>query len=272
MEIIALDGYTEDEKLAIARGYLLPRQIERNGLRADEVTFGDDALRSVIGDYTREAGVRGLEREIGKVLRKAARRVAEGAEGHITIGPDDLQDALGRPKFHHEAAERTATPGVATGLAVTGAGGDVLFVEASATQADGPGDRLVLTGQLGDVMRESARIALSWTRSHGARGGHPPGRAGGQGDPRPHPGGGDPQGRAVGGRDDDHGHRVPGLGAAGPAERGDDRRGLPPGPGAADRRAQAEDPCRPPGRADRRGHPGAQPARPGRRAGPCSRT
>ena len=174
MEIIALDGYTEDEKLAIARGYLLPRQVERNGLRADEVTFGDDALRSVIGDYTREAGVRGLEREIGKVLRKAARRVAEGHEGHITIGPDDLQDALGRPKFHHEAAERTATPGVATGLAVTGTGGDVLFVEASATQADGPGDRLVLTGQLGDVMRESARIALSWTRSHGAEVGiHP---------------------------------------------------------------------------------------------------
>ncbi len=166
MEIIALDGYTEDEKLAIARGYLLPRQIERNGLRPDEVTFGDDALRSVIGDYTREAGVRGLEREIGKVLRKAARRVAEGHEGHITIGPDDLQDALGRPRFHHEAAERTATPGVATGLAVTGTGGDVLFVEASATRADGPGDRLVLTGQLGDVMRESARIALSWTGAH----------------------------------------------------------------------------------------------------------
>ncbi|MGE0029203.1 MAG: endopeptidase La [Thermoleophilia bacterium] len=166
MEIIALDGYTEDEKLAIARGYLLPRQIERNGLRPDEVTFGDDALRSVIGDYTREAGVRGLEREIGKVLRKAARRVAEGHEGHITIGPDELQDALGRPKFHHEAAERTATPGVATGLAVTGAGGDVLFVEASANRADGPGDRLVLTGQLGDVMRESARIALSWTGAH----------------------------------------------------------------------------------------------------------
>ena len=179
MEVISLDGYTEDEKLAIARGYLLPRQVERNGLREDEVEVSDEALRSVIGDYTREAGVRNLERELGKVLRKAARRVAEGTEGPISIGPDELPDALGRPRFHHEAAERTATPGVATGLAVTGAGGDVLFVEASATAADGPGDRLVLTGQLGDVMRESARIALSWTRSHGTEVGiHPADLAG----------------------------------------------------------------------------------------------
>ena len=166
MEVIALDGYTEDEKLAIARGYLIPRQTERNGLREGEAEISEEAVRSVIGDYTREAGVRNLERELGKVLRKAARRVAEGHEGAITIGPDDLQDALGRPRFHHEAAERTATPGVATGLAVTGAGGDVLFVEASSMPADGPGDRLVLTGQLGDVMRESARIALSYTRAH----------------------------------------------------------------------------------------------------------
>ena len=166
MEVIALDGYTEDEKLAIAKGYLIPRQTERNGLHEGEVEVSDDAVRSVVGDYTREAGVRNLERELGKVLRKAARRVAEGHEGAIRIGPDDLQDALGRPRFHHEAAERTATPGVATGLAVTGTGGDVLFVEASAMPADGPGERLVLTGQLGDVMRESARIALSYTRSH----------------------------------------------------------------------------------------------------------
>jgi ATP-dependent Lon protease len=166
MEVIALDGYTEDEKLAIAQGYLIPRQTERNGLHEGEAEVTEDAVRSVIGDYTREAGVRNLERELGKVLRKAARRVAEGHEGAITIGPDDLQDALGRPRFHHEAAERTATPGVATGLAVTGAGGDVLFVEASSMPADGPGERLVLTGQLGDVMRESARIALSYTRAH----------------------------------------------------------------------------------------------------------
>jgi ATP-dependent Lon protease len=166
MEVISLDGYTEDEKLAIARGYLLPRQIERNGLRDDEVEVADDALRAVIADYTREAGVRNLERELGKVLRKAARRVAEGAQDGVRIDAGDLEDALGRPRFHHEAAERTATPGVATGLAVTGAGGDVLFVEASSMPADGPGERLVITGQLGDVMRESARIALSWTRAH----------------------------------------------------------------------------------------------------------
>jgi ATP-dependent Lon protease len=179
MEVISLDGYTEEEKLAIARGYLLPRQIERNGLREDEVDFTDEAIRAVIGDYTREAGVRGLERELGKVLRKSARRVAEGSEGAVVIGPDDLADALGRPRFHHEAAERTAIPGVATGLAVTGTGGDVLFVEASAMPADGPGERLVLTGQLGDVMRESARIALSWTRAHGAEVGiHPADLAG----------------------------------------------------------------------------------------------
>ena len=167
MEVIALDGYTEHEKLAIARGYLVPRQIERNGLREDEVAISDEALAGVIGDYTREAGVRGLERQIGTLLRKTARRVAEGAQTPIRIGLADLDDALGHPRFHHEAAERTATPGVATGLAVTGTGGDVLFIEASAMPADGPGDRLVLTGQLGDVMRESARIALSWTRSHG---------------------------------------------------------------------------------------------------------
>lgn len=179
MEVISLDGYTEEEKLAIARGYLLPRQIERNGLREDEVEVTDGALRAVISDYTREAGVRGLERELGKVLRKSARKVAEGLEGAIAIGPDDLSEALGRPRFHHEAAERTAIPGVATGLAVTGAGGDVLFVEASAMPADGPGERLVLTGQLGDVMRESARIALSWTRAHGAEVGiHPADLAG----------------------------------------------------------------------------------------------
>jgi len=166
MEVIHLDGYTDDEKLAIARGYLLPRQVERNGLREDEVQVSDEAILAVIDDYTREAGVRGLERELGKLVRKAATAVAEGSRGPIPIGADDLEAALGRPRYHHEAAERTATPGVATGLAVTGTGGDVLFVEAGAMPADGPGDRLVLTGQLGDVMRESARIALTWTRSH----------------------------------------------------------------------------------------------------------
>jgi len=166
MEVIALDGYTEDEKLAIATGYLLPRQRERNGLREGEVQVSDDAVRAVIADYTQEAGVRNLERELGRLLRKAATRVAEGTETPIAIGPDDLRASLGRPKVHHEAADRTATPGVATGLAVTGTGGDVLFVEATSMPTEGPSDRLVLTGQLGDVMRESGRIALSWVQAH----------------------------------------------------------------------------------------------------------
>ena len=175
MEVIALDGYTEDEKLAIARGYLLPRQVERNGLRDDEV----DVRRRRPARRDRRLHARGGRARPGARDRQAAaqeRRAASprAARRPITIGPDDLDDALGRPRFHHEAAERTATPGVATGLAVTGTGGDVLFIEASAMPADGPGDRLVLTGQLGDVMRESARIALSWTRSHGTEVGiHP---------------------------------------------------------------------------------------------------
>lgn len=166
MEVITLDGYTEEEKLAIARDYLLPRQVERNGLREDELTVDEDALRQVIADYTREAGVRSLERELGKVVRKAATRVAGGEDGPVHVTAGDLRTALGRPRFHHEAAERTAVPGVATGLAVTGTGGDVLFVEATAMPAEGAGDRLVLTGQLGDVMRESGRIALSWMRAN----------------------------------------------------------------------------------------------------------
>src|SRR5437867_7044778 len=164
MEVIRFDGYTVDEKVAIARGYLWPRQRERNGLREDEVEISDELLETIVSDYTREAGVRQLERELGKLLRKTATRIASGdAEAPITVDVDSVRDALGRQRFWQEAAERTAVPGVATGLAVTGTGGDVLFVEA--TQMDGD-DRLVLTGQLGDVMKESAQIALSWVRAH----------------------------------------------------------------------------------------------------------
>jgi ATP-dependent Lon protease len=165
MEIIRLDGYTEEEKVAIARDHLLSRQLARNGLDAEEVTVTDDALRVIVGDYTREAGVRNLEREIGKLLRKVATKVASASEvsDPITVGGDDVREYLGRQKFFFEAAERTSVPGVATGLAVTGVGGDVLFIEA--TRMDGePG--LTLTGQLGDVMKESAQIALSYVRSH----------------------------------------------------------------------------------------------------------
>jgi ATP-dependent Lon protease len=164
MEVVGFDGYTTDEKVAIARGYLWPRQLERNGLEAGEVEIGDDVLRTIVTEYTREAGVRGLERELGKVLRKTATRIAGGeADGAVTIDADGVRKALGRQRHFQEAAERTALPGVATGLSVTGAGGDVLFIET--TSMDGKDD-FVLTGQLGDVMKESARIALSYVRGH----------------------------------------------------------------------------------------------------------
>ncbi|MCB0174650.1 MAG: endopeptidase La [Anaerolineae bacterium] len=171
MEIIQLDGYTEFEKLEIAKGYLIPRQIKANGLRDNEIEFNDDGLKKIIRDYTREAGVRNLEREIGRVARKVATKIAGGefdasaADGDalIKIDTQQISDYLGKPKFHFEAALRTEKAGVATGLAVTAVGGDVLFIEASAM----PGkDRLTLTGQLGDVMKESAQIALSYVRSH----------------------------------------------------------------------------------------------------------
>jgi ATP-dependent Lon protease len=166
MEVIRFDGYTVDEKTAIARGYLWPRQVERNGLREDEVSISDDTLQVVVSEYTREAGVRQLERELGTVLRKTATRIASGeVEAPVEVDVDVVRDALGRQKFFQEAADRTAVPGVATGLAVTGTGGDVLFVEATAMDG-GNGNELVLTGQLGDVMKESARIALSYVHSH----------------------------------------------------------------------------------------------------------
>ncbi|HVM12625.1 MAG TPA: endopeptidase La, partial [Actinomycetota bacterium] len=166
MEVIRFDGYTVDEKLAIARGYLWPRQRERNGLHPDEVSVSDDVLETVVREYTREAGVRNLERELGTILRKTATRIASGQlEAPVAVDLALVRDALGRQRFFQEAAERTAVPGVATGLAVTGTGGDVLFVEATAMSGD---DGLVLTGQLGDVMKESARIALSWVRAHAA--------------------------------------------------------------------------------------------------------
>ena len=164
MEVISFDGYTVDEKVAIARDYLVPRQRERNGLLPEEITVSDSVLHTIATEYTREAGVRNLERVIGKVLRKTATGVAAGKlVPPVTIDLPVLRDALGRQRFFQEAAERTATPGVATGLAVTGVGGDVLFIEAMRMKGT---ESLVLTGQLGDVMKESARIALSWVRAH----------------------------------------------------------------------------------------------------------
>jgi len=167
MEVIRFDGYTSDEKVAIARGYLWPRQRERNGLREDEVSISDDALELVVTEYTREAGVRQLERELGTVLRKTATKIAsDEAEPPLEIDAAAVRDALGRQKFFREVAERTAVPGVATGLAATATGGDVLFIEATSHK---DGDRLVLTGQLGEVMKESAQIALSSVRSLATR-------------------------------------------------------------------------------------------------------
>jgi ATP-dependent Lon protease len=170
MEVISFDGYTSEEKLAIAKGYLWPRQRDRNGLREDEVEISDEVLRTIISDYTREAGVRSLERNLGTVLRKTATKIASRKtklKAPVQIDVDVVRDALGRQKFFQESAARTATPGVATGLAVTGAGGDVLFVEATAMKGGSSGgNSLVLTGQLGDVMKESAKIALSYVRGH----------------------------------------------------------------------------------------------------------
>jgi ATP-dependent Lon protease len=168
MELIRLDGYTEEEKVAIARDHLLKRQVRQAGLMPDEVTVDDSAIMKVITDHTREAGVRNLERELGKITRKVATKIAtKQLTPPVAITPERVREFLGKAKFDNEVAARTAVPGVATGLAVTGIGGDVLFVEATATDAtNGHGGSLVLTGQLGDVMKESAQIALSYVRSH----------------------------------------------------------------------------------------------------------
>jgi len=163
MEIIALEGYTEHEKLHIARGYLIPRQRRANGLRKDEISFSDEAIRTIIRDYTREAGVRNLEREIGSVCRKVAVKIAAGEVERMEITPELVREFLGKPKYFFDAALRTERPGVATGLAWTPVGGDVLFVEV--TRMKGKGN-LIITGQLGDVMEESVRIAFSWVQAN----------------------------------------------------------------------------------------------------------
>lgn len=174
MEVVQLDGYTEHEKVTIARDHLLPRQLERAGLETGEVTFDEDALRKLAAEYTREAGVRGLERSVQRVLRKvAAQQQLDKLELPYTVGPEELRTLIGRPHHTPESAQdpaerRTAVPGVSTGLAVTGAGGDVLFVEASLADPETGASGLTLTGQLGDVMKESAHIALSYLRSRGA--------------------------------------------------------------------------------------------------------
>ncbi len=164
MEVLQLAGYTEEEKLQIAKQYLVPRQIERNGLKKSQIAFSDTGLKAIIGERTREAGVRNLEREIGAACRKVARRVAEGDHARkVTVTAPRVRELLGRPRFQPEARRRTRQPGVATGLAWTPVGGDVLFIEATAMPGKG---KLIVTGQLGDVMKESAQAALSWVRGH----------------------------------------------------------------------------------------------------------
>jgi len=162
MEIIQLPGYTAQEKLQIARRYLVPRQLAATGLNAEQCEISDNALLSIIDDYTREAGVRNLEREIGNVFRNIAVRIAEGSAQQVKIGPDDLPAILGPRKFEAEVAMRSGVPGVATGLAWTPVGGDILFVEAARMPGAG---KLILTGQLGEVMKESAQAAVSLVKA-----------------------------------------------------------------------------------------------------------
>ena len=318
MEVIRFDGYTSEEKLAIAKGYLWPRQRDRNGLREDEVEISDEVLRTIIAEYTREAGVRNLERELGTVLRKTATRIASAqtspgvdeqpnptgengkkpaVEGKkkaaaaadqkkavkkepakkakvtkaakqtpVKIDLETVRDALGRQKFFQESAARTATPGVATGLAVTGAGGDVLFVEATAMKTHGGsgGNGLVLTGQLGDVMKESARIALSYVRGHAEELGIEESAFEGQEFHVHVPAGAIPKDGPSAGVTMVTGAGLAAVRQAGQAHGRDDRRGHAAGTRAADRRAQAEGACRPCGRPDRRDPARAQPRRPGR--------
>jgi ATP-dependent Lon protease len=164
MEILELSGYTEEQKLHIARKYLLPKQLKANGLEPDELTVDDDALRRIARDYTREAGVRNLEREVGTLCRKVAKQIAEGKATPIHVTADQITEYLGRQRFFQEAAERIDRPGIATGLTWTPVGGEIIFIEAASMP--GKDSQLILTGQLGDVMKESATAALSYVRSH----------------------------------------------------------------------------------------------------------
>ena len=172
MEVIELPGYTEDEKVEIAKRYLLPRQLSATGLTPEQAEVEEDAIRAIIRDYTREAGVRNLERELGAILHRVAMRIAEGNTERMRIGVDQLHAILGAPRFESEVAMRTSVPGVATGLAWTPTGGDILFVEAARVPGSG---RLILTGQLGDVMKESAQAALSLAKARASTLGVDPG-------------------------------------------------------------------------------------------------
>ncbi len=256
MEIISLSGYTASEKFQIARRYLVRRQLNANGLKPDQVEIADDALKGIIERYTREAGVRSLEREIGRVLRQAAMRVAEGETGPITITDGDLLSILGPPIFEDEVAMRTSVPGVATGLAWTPVGGDILFIEATATPGGG---RLILTGQLGDVMKESAQAALSIVKNRAASFGIDPARFE-KTDIHIHvPAGATPKDGPSAGRGDVHGARLADDRSHHSQRHRDDRRDQPPRPRASGRRHQGENHRRPQGWPEAHHVAGAQP-------------
>ena len=256
MEVIDLPGYVEDEKLEIARRYLVERQLKANGLKTEQAEITDAALRAIIRDYTREAGVRQLEREIGAVLRTVAMRIAEGTAQRVRIEPSELKEILGPPRFESEVAMRTSIPGVATGLAWTPVGGDILFIEA--TRIPG-GGHLILTGQLGEVMKESAQAALSLVKGKASGLGLDRGDVRKERYPHPRAGGCDPQGWAQRRRGDVHRPRLAADRADGAQRHGDDRRDQLARPCASGRRDQGEGGgCRP--RRARHGHPpGTQP-------------
>ena len=256
MEIISLPGYTESEKFQIARRYLVPRQLEANGLKPEQAAIEDEAIRVIIQRYTREAGVRGLEREIGRALRQAAMRIADGESGPIVIRPATSSRSSVRALFEDEVAMRVSVPGVATGLAWTPVGGDILFIEATATPGN---NRLILTGQLGDVMKESAQAALSHRQEPGRLVGHRPRPL--REDRHPHP---RARRRHAEGWPQRRRRHVHGAGVADdrphhPQRHGDDRGDFSARAGAAGRRHQGEGRGRPPGGDQARHAAGAQP-------------
>ena len=254
MEVVEFAGYTEREKAEIAKTYLIPRQLEESGLADKGMTFTDDAVMEIVSRYTRESGVRQLERQVGAVARKLARRIATGEavdhDDHPRRRPRAARPAQGPPGARRARPTRS---GVATGMYYTPAGGDIMFVEAairrlygvapadSTIQVGGWGNvSLILTGQLGDVMKESARAALTYAATHASTLADPAGPARLDRGPRPRPRRGDPQGRPLGRRGDGHGDRLGHVGPPGPQGRRHDRRDHPPRPGPADRRRQGE--------------------------------
>src|SRR5262249_48388057 len=240
MEVIELAGYTEEEKLEIARRHLIPKQLAENGLTPANLSFADGAVIQIIRSYTREAGLRNLEREIGRVCRKVARAVTEGKTDPVVCTVAKVHELLGAERYFSEIAERTEEPGVAVGLAWTPNGGDILFIEA--TRMVGR-KGLILTGSLGDVMKESAEAPRSYARARAAArrpARHPRGLLRERGHPSPRAGGRDSEGRAVGGRDHGDRHDVPAHRASGASQRRHDGRDHPARQGAARRRHQGE--------------------------------